>query len=88
MDERDLALDKATHEDIVAVADRSRHGENLATFGMRPPVTSHWPSSDDLSEGRDRPLRGLEYDTVLANERESLAYSDRRDRFRRPNVSR
>jgi len=73
MDKRDLALNKATHEDLVAVADRSRHREDLATFRMRPPATPNWLSSDDLSKGRDRPLRGLEHDTVLTNESERLS---------------
>jgi hypothetical protein len=50
MDERDSALDQPTHEDIVAVADRSRHGEDLMALWMRPPVTSHRLSSDDLSQ--------------------------------------
>jgi len=73
MDKSDLALDEATHQDIVAVADRARHREDLATFRMRPPATPNWLSSDDLNKRRDRALRGLEYDAVLANERESLA---------------
>lgn len=73
MDKRDLALDEATHEDIVAVADRSRHREDLVTLRMRPPATPNWLASDDLSKGWDRPLRGLEHDTVLTNESERLA---------------
>ena len=73
MDKRDLALDKATHEDIVAVTDRSRHREDLVTFRMRPPATPNWLSSHDLNKGRDRPLRGLKHDTVLTNESERLA---------------
>ena len=73
MDKSDLALDEATHEDIVAVANSSRHREDLVTFRMRPPATADWRFSYDLSKRRDRPLRGLEYDTVLTNERESLA---------------
>lgn len=77
MDKHDLALDEATHEDIVAVADRSRHRKDLVTLRMRPPATSNWLSSYDLSKRRAWPLRGLEYDTVLANESESLACSHR-----------
>jgi hypothetical protein len=73
MDKGDHTLDEATHEDIVAVADRSRHCEDLVTFRMRPPATQNRLSSDDLSKRRDRPLRSLEYDTVLTNERERLA---------------
>ena len=69
----DLAIDKATHEDIVAVADRSCHREDFVTFRMRPPATPNWHSSDDLNKGRDRPLRGLENDIVLTNESERLA---------------
>jgi hypothetical protein len=41
MDECDLALDQSTHEDIVAVADRSRDREDLMILRMRPPVTSN-----------------------------------------------
>jgi hypothetical protein len=73
MDKSDLALDEATHEHLVAVADGSRHRENLVTFRMRPPVATNWLSSDDLGKRWDRPLRGLEYDTVLTNESERLA---------------
>jgi hypothetical protein len=73
MDKRDLALYQSTHEDIVAVTDRSRHGEDLVTLRMRPPATPNRLSSDDLGKRRGRPLRGLEYDTVLTNERERLA---------------
>jgi hypothetical protein len=73
MDKRDLALDKATHQDVFAVTDRPRHGEYLATLRMRPPATPNWSASDDRSKGRNGPLRGLEHDTVLTNEGECLA---------------
>jgi len=73
MDKRDLALDEATDEDIVAVADGSRDREDLVTLRMRPPAAPNWFSSDGLSERRGRPLRRLEYHTVPTNERESLA---------------
>jgi len=73
MDECDLALDQATHEDILAVADSPRHREDLLTFRMRPPATPNWLSSYHLSKRRDRPPCGLEYDTVLTNESERLA---------------
>ena len=69
MDKGDLAIDEATHEDIVALPDNSRRREYLVTFRMRPPTTPNWLSSYDLSKRRDRPLRSLEYDTVLTNER-------------------
>jgi hypothetical protein len=77
MDKRDLALDKAAHEDIVAVANRSRHREDFVTFLMRPPATPNWLPSYRLSKRRNRPVRGLEYDTVLTNEGKSLACSHR-----------
>jgi Transposase len=77
MDKRDFALDKPTHEDIVAVADRSSHRKNLLTFRMRPPATPNWLSSDGLSKRRDAPVRGFEDNTVLTNERESLACGHR-----------
>ena len=73
MHKRDLALDQATHEDIVAIANDSRHGEDLVTLRMSPPATTNWLSSYDLNQRRNRSLRGLEYDTVFTNERESLA---------------
>ena len=72
MDKRDLPIEP-THEDIVAVADRSGHREDLMTLRMRPPATSNRPSRYDLSKRRDGPSRGLKHDTVLANEDESLA---------------
>lgn len=77
MDKGYFAVDQPTHEDIVAVADRSRHREDLSTLRMGPPATSNRFSGDDLSQGRDGPSRGLEHDTVLANESESLARSHR-----------
>ena len=73
MDKRDLALDEATHEDIVAVAYRPRHRENLVTFRMRPPTAMNWLPSYGFRKRRDRSSRGLEYDSVLANESECLA---------------
>jgi hypothetical protein len=73
MDKRDLALDKPTREDIVAVTDRSRHGEDLVTFRMRPPATSNGLSRCDFSKRRDRPAHGLKHDTVLADESEGPA---------------
>jgi hypothetical protein len=73
MDKRDLSLDKTAHENIVAVANRLRHRENLVTLRMRPPATPHWLSSYGVGNRRDRPLRGFEHDTVLTNESESLA---------------
>jgi hypothetical protein len=73
MDKSDLTLNQATHEDIVTVADRSRHREDLVTFRMRPPATPNWLSTYDLRKRRDRPLRGLEYDAVLTNKSDSLA---------------
>jgi len=72
MDKRDLALDEATHQNIVAGADSARHREDLVTFRMRPPAALNWLSSDDLNKRRDRALRGFEYDAVLANEGKSL----------------
>jgi hypothetical protein len=50
MDKRDLALDQPTHEDIVAVADRSRHGEDLMTLRMRPPATLNRHSGYGLNK--------------------------------------
>jgi hypothetical protein len=73
VNERDLALDQATHKDFVAVADGSSHGEDLVTFRMRPPAPPNGDSSDGLGKRRHRPLRSLEYHTVVTNERESLA---------------
>ena len=73
MDKRDLALDEAAYEDILAVADSSRHCEDLVTFRMRPPATANGFPRNHLSKRRDRPVRGFEHDTVLTNERERLA---------------
>ena len=73
MDKCDLAHDKATHQNVLAVTDRPRHGEDLITLRMRPPATPNWSSSDDRSKGRNGPFRGLEHDTVLTNEGECLA---------------
>lgn len=73
VDKRDLAVDQATHENFVAVTDRSRHREDLVTFRMRPPATANRLSRNGLGERRHRPLSRLEYHPVLANESESLA---------------
>jgi hypothetical protein len=73
MDKRDLSLDQTAHEDIVAVANASRHRENLVTFRMSPPAAPQWLSGYGLSNRRNRPPRGFEHDTVLTNESESLA---------------
>jgi hypothetical protein len=50
MDERDLALNQPTHEDIVAVAHGSRHREDLTALRMRPPVASNRLSGYDFSK--------------------------------------
>jgi hypothetical protein len=73
MDERDLALDQPTHEDIVAVTDASRHREDLVTLGMRPPAPPNGLSRCDFSKRRHGPTRGLEHDTVLADESQGPA---------------
>jgi hypothetical protein len=73
MDKRDLAIDQSTHEDIVAVTDGSRHREDLVTLRMRPPTPSNGLSSYDFSKRRHGPRRGLEHDTVPADEREGAA---------------
>jgi hypothetical protein len=73
MDKRDLPFNETADKNIVTVANRSRHRENLVTFRMRPPATVYWLPSYGLSNRRDRPLRGFEHDTVLTNESESLA---------------
>jgi hypothetical protein len=73
MDERDLSLDQTAHEHIVTFPDRSRHREDFVTFRVSPPAAPHWFSSDGLGNRRNRPLPCFEHDTVLTNERESLA---------------
>lgn len=73
MDERDLALDEAAHENIIAVADGACHGEDLAAFRMRPPVTANRRARDGLGQRRHRSTRGFENDAVLPNERKRLA---------------
>jgi hypothetical protein len=73
VDKRDLTVDQATHEDLVAVADRSRHREDLATLRMRPPATADRLSRNDLGKRRYGPSSGLEYHPVLTNESEGLA---------------
>ena len=79
MDKRDFALDEATHEDIIAVADRSRHGKYLATLWMRPPAASNGLSGYRLSKRRDWPLRGLQDNAALANEGEGLVCGHRHE---------
>jgi hypothetical protein len=73
MDKRDLAIDQPTHEDIVAVTDRSRDREDLAALRMRPPAASNGRSRCDCGKRRHGPTRGLEHDTVLADESEGAA---------------
>jgi hypothetical protein len=73
MDKRDLSFDETANEHIVAVANRSRHRENLVTFRVSPPASPHGLPGDGLSNRRNRPLRSFKHDTVLPNESESLA---------------
>jgi hypothetical protein len=73
VDKRDLAFDQATHENFVAVTDRSRHREDLVTLRMRPPATANGLSRNDLGKRRYGPSSGLEYYPVLTNESEGLA---------------
>jgi hypothetical protein len=73
MDKGDLAIDQTTNKDLVAVADCTRHREDLVTFRMRPPVATNWLSGDGLDKRWDWPMRGFEHDTVLTNESKRLA---------------
>ena len=73
MDQCDLAPDQPTYEDIRVVADRSRHREDLMTLRMRPPAPANGAARDDFRQRRDGPVRSLEHDAMLTNERESLA---------------
>jgi len=50
MYKRDLPVDQPTHEDIVTVADRARHREDLMTLRMRPPTASNRLSGYDLGK--------------------------------------
>lgn len=67
MHKGDLALDEATHENIVTVADGSRYRKNLVTLWMRPPTTLDRRSRDDLGKRRNWPSPCLEDDPVLTN---------------------
>ena len=73
MDKRDPSLDQTAHKNIVTVPNRSRHREDFVTFLVRPPAASHWFPGDGLSNRRDRPPSCFEHDTMLTDERESLA---------------
>jgi hypothetical protein len=75
MDKRDLAIDQSTHEDIVAVTDGSRHREDLVTFWMRPPAPANGRSRCDCGKRWHGPARGLEHDTVPADESQGPARS-------------
>lgn len=73
MHQCDLVLDETAHQDLVALADCPRHGEDFLASPVRPPAAPNGLSGDGRGKRRHRPLRGLENHTVPPNESESLA---------------
>ena len=75
MNECDLAVDEAAHENVVAVANRLREVEDLLASRMRPPASANEPASDGGCERGHWTRRRLEDDAVLTHERSSLTRS-------------
>jgi len=75
MDERDLAVDQAADEDVVAIPDPLRELEDLVTpwmQWMRPPATANRLSGDRGCDRRDGTHCRIEHDPMLAQERSCL----------------
>jgi len=78
VNEGDLALDGATDQDSLGVPNRAGDLEDPMAAGMGPPAAADPLARDGLCERRDRPLRRLENDAVLANEGNSFARGHQR----------
>ncbi len=50
MNERDLTIDEAAHEDILAAANRLRDLEDLVAPRMRPPASANGSTCDGYRE--------------------------------------
>ena len=75
MNEGDLALDGATDEDLIGVANSAGHLEDAMAARMGPPAATDAFARDGLSERGNRSLRRFEYDAVVANEGECFPWS-------------
>lgn len=73
VDERDLALDQATHEDVFSLPHGLRKRVDLAATGMRPPAPVDGAAGNRTRERWDGTGCRLENDTMLANEGGRLA---------------
>src|SRR4029453_14687909 len=78
VNEGDLALDGATDQDSLGVANRSGDLEDAMAAGMGPPAAADALARDGLCERRDRPLRRVENDAALANEGKRFARGHQR----------
>ena len=75
MNKRDLVINEATHEDILAAANRLSEFEDLVTPWMRPPTSADRLACNGYRERRNWTGRRFEDDTVLAHERGGLMWS-------------
>lgn len=73
VNECDLAIDEAAHEDILSTAYCLREFENLVTLRMRPPAPANGTACDGYRKRRDWAGRRLEDDAVFAHECCSLS---------------
>jgi hypothetical protein len=64
-----LPVDQAANQDVVAIGQLRKHGEDFMAFRMRSPAALDRPTSDSLRQARSRPLGRGEHHAMLADER-------------------
>lgn len=65
VNERDLAVDEAGHEDVGGVAESARCEKDLVPGWVAPPTASDRFSGDEFGDARERSMGRLQQDAVL-----------------------
>ena len=72
MNQRDLAIDEPTRQDLIGSGDGSEDGVDPMTLRMGPPAAFDGFADDGLGEARGGSLRRNEDDTLFPDEGQRL----------------
>ena len=73
MHKRDFPIDEPTHQDLVRFPHGQSRTENLFAKRVRPPTAHDLAAHNGLRKRRHRPLRRLQDDAMLLDERDCLS---------------
>jgi hypothetical protein len=65
VDERDLAVDETSHDDIGSVTEGARCPKDFLTFRVAPPRATDLLSGHELSDARNRPVGRFQENSVF-----------------------